>query len=105
MQCNGCTKQTLFQRLLKVSGKIYHFYLKINSIKVFSLLLTSVEEATDIEQYFADSDLVRGFSHRDKATMAEQSEGKEKYEFNDNMNDITNLLEKIVEQHELLIAR
>ena len=48
---------------------------------------------------------MRGFSHRDKATMAEQSEGKEKYEFNDNMNDITNLLEKIVEQHELLIAR
>ena len=48
---------------------------------------------------------MRGFSQRDKATMAERSEGKEKYEFTDNMNDITNLLEEMVEQDELLIAR
>ena len=37
--------------------------------------------------------------------MAERSEGKEKYEFNDNLNDITNLLEEMVEQDELLITR
>ena len=49
--------------------------------------------------------MVRGFSQRDKATMVERSEGKEKYEFTDNMNDITNLLEEMVEQDELLIAR
>ena len=48
---------------------------------------------------------MRGFSQRDKATMAERREGKEKYEFTDNMNDITNLLEEMVEQDELLIAR
>ena len=37
--------------------------------------------------------------------MAERSEGKEKYEFNDNLNDITNLWEEMVEQDELLITR
>ena len=37
--------------------------------------------------------------------MAERSEGKEKYEFTDNLNDITNLLEEMVEQDELLITR
>ena len=36
--------------------------------------------------------------------MAEQSEGKE-YEFTDKLNDITNLLEEMVEQDELLITR
>ena len=40
----------------------------------------------------------------DNATMAERSEGKEKYEFTDNLNDITHLLEKMVEQDELLIT-
>ena len=47
----------------------------------------------------------RGFLQRYKATMAERSEGKEKYEFTDNLNDITNLLEEMVEQDELLITR
>ena len=37
--------------------------------------------------------------------MAERSEGKEKYEFTENLNDVTNLLEEMVEQDELLIAR
>ena len=37
--------------------------------------------------------------------MAERSEGKEKYEFTDDLNDITNLLEEMVEQGELLITR
>ena len=37
--------------------------------------------------------------------MARQSEGKEKYEFTDNLNDITNLLEEMVEQDELFITR
>ena len=37
--------------------------------------------------------------------MAERSEGKEKYEFTDNLNDITNLLEEMAEQDELLIIR
>ena len=37
--------------------------------------------------------------------MAERSEGKEKYDFTDNLNDITNLLEEMVEQDELLITR
>ena len=48
---------------------------------------------------------MRGFSQRDKGTMAERSEGKEKYEFTDNLNDMTNLLEEMVEQDELLIKR
>ena len=39
--------------------KNYSFYVKISSIKVFSLLLTSIEEATGINWYFADPDLVR----------------------------------------------
>ena len=47
---------------------------------------------------------MQGFSQRDKAAMAEQSEGKE-YEFTDKLNDITNLLEEMVEQDELLITR
>ena len=75
------------------------FYQGIN------LLLTSVEEATGIDECFADSDLVRGFLQRDKATMAGRSEGKEKDELNDNLNDITNLLGEMVEQDELLITR
>ena len=33
--------------------------MKISSIKIFSLLLTSIEEATGIDYYFADSDLGR----------------------------------------------
>ena len=37
--------------------------------------------------------------------MAERSEGKETYEFTDNMNDRTNLLEEMVKQDELLITR
>ena len=37
-------------------------------------------------------------TQRDNATMAERSEGKEKYEFTDNLNDM-------VEQNELLITR
>ena len=37
--------------------------------------------------------------------MAERSEGKEKYEFTDDLNDITNLLEEMEEQGELLITR
>ena len=37
--------------------------------------------------------------------MAERSEGKEKYEFTDNLNDITNLLEQMVQQDELPITR
>ena len=37
--------------------------------------------------------------------MAERSEGKKKYDFTDNLNDITNLLEEMVEQDELLITR
>ena len=37
--------------------------------------------------------------------MAERSEGKEKHEFTDNLNDITNLLEEMAEQDELLIIR
>ena len=37
-------------------------------------------------------------TQRDNATMAERSEGKEKYEFTDNLNDM-------VEQDELLITR
>ena len=37
--------------------------------------------------------------------MAERSEGKRKYDFTDNLNDITNLLEEMVEQDELLITR
>ena len=36
--------------------------------------------------------------------MAERSEGKEKYDFTDILNDITNLLEEMVEQDELLIT-
>ena len=44
-------------------------------------------------------------SNSDNATMAERSEGKRKYEFTDNLNDITNLLEEMVEQDELLITR
>ena len=36
--------------------------------------------------------------------MAERSEGKEKYEFTDNLNDITNLLEEMVEQDELKLS-
>ena len=42
---------------------------------------------------------------RNNATMTERSEGKEKYEFTNNLNDITNLLEEMVEQDELLITR
>ena len=42
---------------------------------------------------------------RNNATMAEKSEGKEKYKFTDSLNDITNLLEEMVEQDELLITR
>ena len=42
------------------------------------------------------------------ATMSEQSEGKETYEFtdnlNDNLNDRTNSLEEMVKQDELLIT-
>ena len=37
--------------------------------------------------------------------MAERSEGKRKYDFTDNLNDITNLLEEMVEQDELFITR
>ena len=37
--------------------------------------------------------------------MAERSKEKEKHDFTDNLNDITNLLEKMVEQDELLITR
>ena len=37
--------------------------------------------------------------------MAEWSERKEKYEFTDNLNDITNLLEEMVEHDELLVTR
>ena len=37
--------------------------------------------------------------------MAERSEEKEKYEFTDNLNDITDLLEEMVEQDKLLITR
>ena len=48
---------------------------------------------------------MRGFLQRDKATMAGRSEGKEKDELNDNLNDITNLLGEMVEQDELLITR
>ena len=44
-------------------------------------------------------------SNSDNATMAERSEGKRKYEFTDDLNDITNLLEEMVEQDELLITR
>ena len=36
--------------------------------------------------------------------MAERSEVKEKYEFTDNLNDITNLLEEMVEQDELKLS-
>ena len=35
--------------------------------------------------------------------MTERSEGKEKYEFTDNLSDITNSLEEMVEQDELLL--
>ena len=48
---------------------------------------------------------MRGFLQRDKATMVGPSEGKEKDEFTDNLNDIINLLEEMVEQDELLITR
>ena len=48
---------------------------------------------------------MRGFLQRDKATMAGRSEGQEKDELNDNLNDITNLLGEMVEQDELLITR
>ena len=49
-------------------------------------------------------DFVHGCSQRDKVAMAERSEGKE-YEFTDNLNDITNLLEEMVEQDELRNTR
>ena len=41
----------------------------------------------------------------DNAAMAKRSEGKEKYDFTNNLNDITNLLEELGEQDELLITR
>ena len=44
VQCSGCTKKMLFKRLLKVSKK-----LRITSTKVFSLLKTSIGEATGID--------------------------------------------------------
>ena len=37
--------------------------------------------------------------------MTERSEGKEKYEFTDGLSDITNSLEEMVEQDEILITR
>ena len=37
--------------------------------------------------------------------MVEQSEGKETYEFTDNLNDRTTLLEEMVKQDELLSTR
>ena len=37
--------------------------------------------------------------------MAERSEGKEKYDFTDNLNNTANLLEEMVQQDELLIIR
>ena len=39
------------------------------------------------------------------ATMAERSEGKGTYEFTNNFNDRTNLLEEMVKQDEFLITR
>ena len=44
----------MVQWLLKVSEVIYHFYGKVSSIKVFSLLLTSNGEATGIEYWNDD---------------------------------------------------
>ena len=37
--------------------------------------------------------------------MAERSKGKQKYEFTDDLNDITNFLEEMVEEDELLTTR
>ena len=37
--------------------------------------------------------------------MSEQSKGKQKYEFTDNLSDITNFLEEMVEEDELLTTR
>ena len=48
-----------FLTAAQTQQKIYWFYVKISSVKVCNSLLTSIEEATGINQYFADPDLVR----------------------------------------------
>ena len=48
------------------------------------------------------TDIIKQRTHLNAAWQ--RSEGKEKYGFTDNLNDITNLLEEMVEQDELLIT-